>query len=685
MKRYAFIFLTVCMVFASCTKNDPASETPGTSGNVEEEKLPTGEMVTELQAQVAPFTSSAMTKTSLNTDTFQPEWEAYDEMGFWPAINVFDGTDPNQAMFFVDPQYTRAGYAKFSANGWGLLRNLGYYSYYPYDPSAKYNKVELEYKGQRQYVNGDPTSVCEFDYLHSVRTTIPELGSATFNYSHVGCIAEFVISVADHQAAGNFLGMTLSTATPVMAETAEYNPSQDNVVIQNKQLASSMSMNLGRGNGMELDAEGKLDLFFMMCPVDWSGKTVSMTLNDSNGCEYSGTFTPSLNQASGVHYVYHVEVNESSTHRNLSALETANCYIVPAAGDYKFKAVKGNSDTAVDVKGVKVLWETVNTGSAPVQNSLISGVEYDSVSGFIKFTASSTKGNAVIAAYSNAGCTGNVLWSWHLWCVDTPVDEAYLNNAGCLMDRNLGALERTGDRSEGLFYQWGRKDPFPGTYSFSGTMRTTPAWPDAVTSDASIGTVEYAIAHPTTFITKAADNNFDWIFANNRTSLWYGGADVKTEYDPCPPGYRVIAGSSDNTTTAGRGFWGKAYDTNFAIDGSYYSENGCYLYMQALYGNATYPMSGCINEDGTYAWAGTFAFIWTNYPGGTNFDDNQWHTQYSGNLNYGTWYGHGMHLSVNFNSGRAAGKNVRCMKMNNIDPSSDLDNEGFGVPTPSSW
>lgn len=44
---------------------------------------------------------------------------------------------------------------------------------------------------------------------------------------------------------------------------------------------------------------------------------------------------------------------------NLSAEGTANCYIVSSQGKYKFRTVKGNSNTSVgDVKGVKVLWET---------------------------------------------------------------------------------------------------------------------------------------------------------------------------------------------------------------------------------------------------------------------------------------------------------------------------------------
>ena len=59
----------------------------------------------------------------------------------------------------------------------------------------------------------------------------------------------------------------------------------------------------------------------------------------------------------------------------------ANCFIVSAPGNYKFKAVKGD-------------------GSA-----------VDGVDGYVYFTAGAAKGNAVIAALVNR----QVAWSWHIW------------------------------------------------------------------------------------------------------------------------------------------------------------------------------------------------------------------------------------------------------------------------------
>lgn len=76
------------------------------------------------------------------------------------------------------------------------------------------------------------------------------------------------------------------------------------------------------------------------------------------------------------------------------------------------------------------------------------------------------EGNAVIGAY-DAG--GTMIWSWHIWAVNyNPETSKVLFNGYNMMDRNLGALANdnsTTDKilaSYGLYYQWGRKDPFIG-------------------------------------------------------------------------------------------------------------------------------------------------------------------------------------------------------------------------------
>ncbi len=232
---------------------------------------------------------------------------------------------------------------------------------------------------------------------------------------------------------------------------------------------------------------------------------------------------------------------------------TANCYIISKSGDYKFRTVKGNSTVSVgDVASATVLWESFGTSTVPSKGDLIRNVSYNN--GFINFSTAEKfrKGNAVIAAKDN---DGNILWSWHIWLTDEPKGQVYKNNAGVMMDRNLGATSATpGDAGAlGLMYQWGRKDPFLGASSIEekNEAKSTISWPSAVESTSSTGTIDYATAHPTTFITKNK-NNSDWYNTGHGSTDNTRWQSAKTIYDPCPIGWRVPDGDKS-------GVWAMAF------------------------------------------------------------------------------------------------------------------------------
>ena len=224
---------------------------------------------------------------------------------------------------------------------------------------------------------------------------------------------------------------------------------------------------------------------------------------------------------------------------------TANCYIISEACEYKFPAVKGNSSDPVGtVASVEVLWETFGTATAPKKGDLIAEVSYDGGSNTISLRTASTfrEGNALIGAKD---ASGKILWSWHIWMTDHPKDQSYKNCSSKMMDRNLGATSATpGDVGAlGLLYQWGRKDPFMGASAIAEGTTTQAAstigtWPEPVVSDEAKGTIDYAVANPTTFI-KRNDNNGDWYYAENNKTDNLRWQSSKTIYDPCPPGYRM--------------------------------------------------------------------------------------------------------------------------------------------------
>ncbi len=239
-----------------------------------------------------------------------------------------------------------------------------------------------------------------------------------------------------------------------------------------------------------------------------------------------------------------------------SSGETANSYIVSSSGTYKFKPVKGNSKESVgSVASVVVLWESFGTSTKPSRGDLIKSINYDL--GVIVFSTSDTfkEGNAVIAAKD---ASGTILWSWHIWLTDQPEGQEYYNNAGTMMDRNLGATSATpGDVGAlGLLYQWGRKDPFLGSSSISSSVEaeSTATWPSAEDSSPSKGNVDYATANPMTYISGPGSTH-DWHWSSRNNELWKSD---KTIYDPCPVGWRVPDGSNNN------GVWVNAAGIHFS-------------------------------------------------------------------------------------------------------------------------
>jgi len=292
--------------------------------------------------------------------------------------------------------------------------------------------------------------------------------------------------------------------------------------------------------------------------------------------------------------------------------ETANCYIPSSAGRrYSFPAtVMGNGATTPEDKGyiintiitsnanapaivpetmapksAKLLWQTAQSMITDV--TLIDGKVYFTTKGTT--TDDLTAGNAVIAVFSGDNCTGDILWSWHMWVTDADLNanvqtwkiksdyQDYTSFADpVMMDRNLGALtekcfaETNNNLSHGLYYQWGRKDPFVG--AGDAAKNTTVARVTYNDCDAVIP-VATAATKPLTQdgkwrITQAGadpmhapgSDNCNWAkypmtfvqvgsgyWVESRYNLWgcaphqpsenYNGS--KTIMDPCPAGYRV--------------------------------------------------------------------------------------------------------------------------------------------------
>ena len=321
---------------------------------------------------------------------------------------------------------------------------------------------------------------------------------------------------------------------------------------------------------------------------------------------------------------------DAASCKDLGSSETANCYVVTSAGNYKFKTVKGNSTTSVGtVASAEVLWETA---SGMIDKIGVSG-------NYITFaTASSFKsGNALVAAKD---ASGKILWSWHIWMPKTaPGGDLYGLSWYTMMSRNLGALEdasaSAGPDSYGLLYQWGRKDPFPCE---------TPA-----TKVAGTLSLAESIANPTTF----AYNSGTWM-ASVDASAW-GDKTTKTIYDPCPPGYKVpmredVTALFSTDALSGTEGWQYASGKAFAIGNP----------------KVWFPYTGYIDATGYYVSAGSETKIWNSHMDSAN------------NQGYGIFVNG--ESSTRSSQKAAQGGTVRCISLNQAE----FTNEA-GMPVMGSY
>ena len=319
----------------------------------------------------------------------------------------------------------------------------------------------------------------------------------------------------------------------------------------------------------------------------------------------------------------------SASGTDLSASGTANSYIVSQPGAYKFKMTKGNTQESVgNVSAVRILWESFGTAVSPKPFDLISATGKDGDYALFEVPQSFKEGNAVIAAYDSQE---KILWSWHIWLTSDSIsaETYYVSSngvftdevAGVVMDRNLGALSNEVNSVDafGLFYQWGRKDPYLGSANAAGTaFAVSTRGLRVAIVDASMQTIDYTVANPHVFL--FGNSRKDWIAEKNNT-LWTNS--TKTKYDPCPPGWRIPDGGTGlNGVQAG--LWAKigmnAYGKT-PMPASWQSGwKGMMFPISKTGYSSWYPVAGGIGLDAALNLVGVDGTYWTAAAIGGNHD-----------------------------------------------------------------
>ena len=271
------------------------------------------------------------------------------------------------------------------------------------------------------------------------------------------------------------------------------------------------------------------------------------------------------------------------TTKDISA-EVANSYIVTEPEtNYLIDATRKSDGSQLATSYVDVVWQTA---SGFVQYADFEDGKASFYIGADSDDATKIKqGNAVIGAYD---ADGELIWSWHIWATDYDPDAEGGTvdfNGYTLMNRNLGALANdnsTTDKilaSYGLYYQWGRKDPFTSAGTFTiinedysyqvdgerpiynilneelPKMRTRAEYHGTIAKSLRNPAVFYAMTYNFTGETdeygqEIVLNDYrtkDWTDVSN-DDYWGGVSGKKTIYDPCPVGYKVPTCDKDGNT-----------------------------------------------------------------------------------------------------------------------------------------
>lgn len=303
--------------------------------------------------------------------------------------------------------------------------------------------------------------------------------------------------------------------------------------------------------------------------------------------------------------------------------------------------LKGWSDAEGGIAYVKLLWQTKENGDVgdPVIGVVNSADDHTNIVDikkngggevsktstvtdmnqariYCRVAPNTTGGSGLIAAYNKSD---QIIWSWHIWVTDynpdptgdntvlEPVNKRKLkftwnitSNQLPMMDRNLGAMagylnaapatDIDKSRTNGLQYQWGRKEPFTGSYSaesislISNISGDNPVkgmlnryGPDGLSyikvDYVSISTVRDSYKYPH----KKANRRSDgwWVSDSNRENFWGGTTNEnKTVYDPCPVGWKVAPVGSFNSF-----FTGGTPSTNIDLSRTYGDDGGILCYF----------------------------------------------------------------------------------------------------------
>lgn len=510
MKRYKSILFVLFSILACQSEIDQNENTSGAAQPM------------SFYAGIETPKDSIFTKTVLDgspSDAYRNVlWEYQDE------VYVTNGT---QSSKFIN---TSQGTSEIALLEGQLAEGANYFAAYPFNivTNSSSSSFTVDLPSEQRY--------CTDGIESEAFPMVAQCEEGVFNFMNICGILVVQLLGEETVSSVTFSGKDTDGNSLPVSGTGTVSMSYSDVPTLVMDNSSNTSVSLSSSTGVKLDATTPTSFHIVLPSQTYDTFELTIATKDGSKMVVNSSKAISIkrSQRTTATALTYVDIID------LSSTGTANCYIVSESGKYKFNAsVKGNSSESIgEAVSAEVLWESFGTDVTPSVGDIVRNISYKD--DYIEFETPSelAEGNAVIAAKD---VSGTILWSWHIWVTDQPEEQVYYNNAGTMMDRNLGATSATpGDVGAlGLLYQWGRKDPFLSTSSIKEYKKvsSTGSW-STISTDYCYATIEYAVKNPTNFIKSSlySPQSGDWHYASRNNELW---SSSKTMYDPCPQGWRV--------------------------------------------------------------------------------------------------------------------------------------------------
>ena len=468
------------------------------------------------------FTAGIETRTVLVESTQEVNWSTGD------AISIFSSAEPETNARF-ESSNINGNKARFSGN---IETGDKYYALYPYSTSNSLTGTTLSgtLSGTQTAATGSFADKCNPAFART--------SDKTLSFSNLCGLIKVNIPVLSSPVTKIVLK---GNGNEVLAGT--YTLDVDAEV-------PAITMNPDGTKEISLEGEFKAGSnYYFIVPPTIFNQGYSFTFHSEGKTSKQNIPERTEIVAGKINDAGNLQIEKPEN--DLSATESANCYIVSSPGTYAFKVLKGNGpNLAEGGTNAEVYWESFGTEDVPEVGDLISAVDYYNNYIVFKTTAQGTEdfkeGNALIALKNKYD---EVVWSWHIWFTDKPAEHRYANNAGTMMDRNLGATCAVPGEvgALGMFYQWGRKDPFIGSSAIDKYVQAGSTNPWNKVAEANGVEIEFTIMNPTTLVVHTGSGR-DWKTTIDG-NLWNINKSI---YDPCPPGWRVPTGGANGIwATAG--------------------------------------------------------------------------------------------------------------------------------------